>query len=116
MSKADEERWQLQPCGLVVRSGSYAIRITSNPMGQSHAAQVADLKRRQEIARLISAVPDLIEACKAGKRYAMTLGEYGGQAGQIVEDDDLDMLFEDWADKTDAALSKASGKKQDGGE
>jgi hypothetical protein len=104
-----DEKWQLQPNGLVVRVGSYAIRITSGPMGQSHAAQEDDLKRRQEIARMICAAPDLIEACKAGKRHTMALSQFGGEPGQIVQDDDLDRLFEDWADKTDAALRKVKG-------
>jgi len=60
-----DKKWQLQPNGLVVRAGSYAIRITSGPMGQSHTAQVADLKRRKEIARLISAAPELLEALES---------------------------------------------------
>jgi hypothetical protein len=57
-----DKKWQLQLNGLVVRAGSYAIRITSGPMGQSHTAQVADLKRRKEIARLISAAPEMLDA------------------------------------------------------
>jgi hypothetical protein len=67
-----DKKWQLQPNGLVVRAGSYAIRITSGPMGQSHTAQIADLKRRKEIARLISAAPEMLEALEdilGGWRY-----------------------------------------------
>lgn len=61
---------------------------------------------------LIAAVPDLLEACIAGKRYATALAQYGDKAGQIVESDQLDMLFEDWADKTDAAIRKVKGEAE----
>jgi hypothetical protein len=61
-------------------------------------------------AHLIAAAPDLLEACIAGKRYGVALAQFGDKVGQIIESDDLDKLFEDWANKTETAICKAKGQ------
>jgi len=64
--------------------------------------------------RLDASAPDLLAACKAGRKYfEAVLGEWARSEGKlegsggIVQGDSLDELFEVWKDKTNAAIAKA---------
>lgn len=63
-------------------------------------------------ARLIAAAPELLECAQAGGRYSDALKKYqdDGKFGVSVTSKELDRLFEDWHDKTHAAIAKAEGR------
>ena len=62
-------------------------------------------------ARLIVAAPDLLAACKAGALYSNALKVFQDQGitGLVDGTDELERLFNDWHDKTHAAIGKAQG-------
>ena len=66
-------------------------------------------------ARLISATPDLYEACLAGMAYDREIESCANDPSKMAthhtaEGDTLDTLYLDWITKTEAAIAKAEGK------
>ncbi len=64
-------------------------------------------------AHLIAAVPELLDAVRAGLRYSNALQRYQehGVRGQLIPGtDELEQLFKDWHDQGHAAIAKAMGE------
>lgn len=66
--------------------------------------------------QLIDAAPDLLEACLAAKKYYYRIsgravnGDFSKEEwGGITTGKDLDDLFNDWMEKSFAAVKKATG-------
>jgi hypothetical protein len=61
-------------------------------------------------AHLISAAPDLLAACEAALRYDEAIRRHASKGQSWVDGDDLDALYEDWIDKSRAAVARARGE------
>lgn len=92
---------------IVVRSGDGFVVCKLYCADPANPDWLGDMQRK---AQLIAAAPRLLAAARAGAKYSNALKkmQHDIGCGKIVEDQtgELDRLFEDWHDKTHAALDR----------